>query len=151
VRATIALVLGGGVILGVIGVVAITVLEPGEERDPRDLAVGECVTDKGLTSETAHDVPTVRVIDCEGPHFGQVFYVFRLDVGTYPGELTVISRVDDACSAETDRVWLEPSDPMAYLNFLFPSRDMWFEGDRRYTCFVTTAGDDRFVGSVLAP
>lgn len=151
VAGIVALSLGGAVILGVIGVFAATILEPGEERDPLDLVVGDCVTDKGLAGEDPEDVPSVQVIACEDPHFGQVFYVSSLTEYPYPGESEVISRVDKACSAETDRVSLEASDPEGYLNFLFPSKDMWLEGDKRFMCLVTASGEDRFVGSVLAP
>ena len=149
--AVLSIAVGGGVIvIAIVAIVVAVVLNRGV-RNPEDLAVGDCVTDKGLASGSAQDVPSVRVVGCDAPHYGQVYFGATLDSGAYPGESTIISRVDDACEAQSDRVLFYQDDPVGYLQTLFPTRDGWEVGDREFLCLVVTDGVQTFSHSVLAP
>ena len=59
--------------------------------------------------------------------------------------------VDEFMYFITGSVTLTSSDPEAYLEFLYPTRESWAAGDREFTCLVSTDGVDQFVGSVLTP
>lgn len=144
-----ALVLGGGVILAATGGILAAVLEPGESRGIEELAVGDCFTDKGFAGD---EVFSVRVIDCAEPHYGQIYYISSLPAGPYPGDSSIVSLIGDACYAESDRFILGAADPYGYTTFLYPTREAWNDdGDRSFRCLVVTDGEDRFIGSVLAP
>ncbi len=145
------LVVSGLVIVAAAGGIVFAVLRPGEARAAGDVAVGECLLPNGLTDDSPDLVSELRAIDCAEPHFGQVFYRGTLPSGPYPGNSALMSTVDAACTAQATRVTLGADDPDGYLQYLAPTQEGWSNGDRGYTCLVTASGEDRFVGSVVAP
>ena len=149
--AVLSIAVGGGVIvIAIVAIVVAVVLNRGV-RHPEDLAVGQCVTDKGLVAESGHEVASVKVVACDEPHYGQVYFSGVLEKGPFPGEGTLASRVDDECAARSDLVVLAQGDPDGYLQTLVPTRDGWRMGDREFTCLVVTDGQGAFSHSVVAP
>jgi len=145
------LVASGLVIVAAAGGIAYAVLRPGEARAASEVAVGECLLPNGLTDDSPDLVSELRAIDCAEPHYGQVFFRGTLPSGNYPGDSAVRSAVDQACTAQANRVVLGADDPDGYLQYLFPTEETWNAGDQGYTCLVTASGEARFVGSVVAP
>jgi hypothetical protein len=63
----------------------------------------------------------------------------------------MIDQLDQICGAQAGRVSLGPDDPDGYMQYLAPTQEGWFRGDREYTCLVVASGEDRFVGSAVSP
>jgi Septum formation len=101
-----------------------------------DLEVGECLN--GLRAGS--DVTTVPSVPCEEPHEGEVFAVFDLPSGDYPGNAAVESQVDKGC--ETRLAAYSPSAPTdSALEqfFIYPQERNWIKGDREVVCIAKAA------------
>jgi len=149
--AIVAVTATGLLALGVVISIIVVALQPGETRDVSDLAIGDCLMPKNLTEDAPEELSSLRVIDCEEPHFGQVFYTGALPAGVYPGHASIIETLDQVCGAQAYRVTLGPNDPDGYMQYLLPTEEGWGLGNRKYTCLVVAQGEDRFVGSAVSP
>jgi hypothetical protein len=113
------------------------------------LSEGQCfTTPSGSLQGVTYDVD---VVPCEKEHDGEVFAVFDLPGGSYPGDDEITRSADDRCYAFQDTYamdrWALPADVDVY--YLTPTRQSWRAGDREITClFGNTDEQGTLTGSL---
>jgi hypothetical protein len=98
------------------------------------LTVGHCVD--GLRA--GNDLAGLPVLPCEQPHEGEVFAVFELPAGPYPGDAELGRQAQQECLKRFETY--APSsvaDDRVELFYLHPSPLSWTSGDRGVTCVAT--------------
>jgi hypothetical protein len=102
------------------------------------LRVGDCISQL----QDATSISTLPAVPCTAAHKGEVFAVFDLPAGPYPGASAVDSLVQAQCNTRLDAY--APStvgDADIGLYFVFPLERNWRAGDREVVCIATsTAG-----------
>jgi len=106
----------------------------GGEVSAAKLAVGHCVD--GL--KESDDLAGLPVLPCEQPHEGEVFAIFALPAGPYPGDEALGRQAQQKC-LEQFEVYAPSSvaDDKVELFYLHPSQLSWTSGDRGVTCVAT--------------
>ena len=95
---------------------------------------GDCIN--GIQSSAAiEDLP---VVPCTQPHEGEVYAVFELPAGPWPGDTAVQEQSEKRCKAEFKSYAPNAADSVDVL-YLHPLRESWTR-DRGVTCVAT---DDR--------
>jgi len=109
-----------------------------------DLQVGDCLND--LTDST--DVSSLPSVPCSQPHQGEVFAVFDLPPGPYPGAAGVDDLVSKGCNARlADFSPSAPSDDAIGLFSVYPLEQNWDRGDREVVC-IAKATSGSSTGSI---
>jgi hypothetical protein len=102
------------------GTVAVTTLKP-----------GNCIN--GIQGSGAiEDLP---VVECALPHEGEVYAVFNLPAGPWPGDATVQKQAETRCKAEFKTYAPKAADSAEVL-YLHPLQQSWSR-DRGVTCVAT--------------
>lgn len=98
------------------------------------LQVGDCVN--GL--EEQDSLLNLPGVPCAQPHEGEVFAVFDLPAGAYPGESAVNRQVNTECSGRL-RAYspAADADPAIGLFVVFPLEGNWRLGDREVVCIAS--------------
>jgi len=102
------------------GTVAVTTLKP-----------GDCINGT-QGAGTIEDLPVVK---CGLPHEGEVFAVFDLPAGPWPGDSAVQKDAEKRCQAEFKRYAPNAADTVKVL-YLHPLQQSWTR-DRGVTCVAT--------------
>lgn len=94
------------------------------------LAVGDCF-------DTVGGLLQVRVVPCDGPHDGEVYFRQALDPGPYPGGSALVGLAHETCARRLNdlAVVLNRPDLTSYV-FLVPSPRRWADGERAVVCAV---------------
>ena len=109
-----------------------------------ELQVGDCLND--LTNST--DVSSLPSVDCAQPHQGEVFAVFDLPPGPYPGADGVDDLVSKGCNARlAEYSPSAPSDDAVGLFSVYPLEQNWERGDREVVC-IAKATSGTTTGSI---
>jgi hypothetical protein len=105
------------------------------------LQVGECIED------IKRPITEVKVVDCARPHADEVFAVFVMPDGPFPGQAAV-EEFKDKCSREALAAYsaAAANSPVQHTSRRFPDEKSWATGDRSVTCMV--ASDPPTTGSV---
>src|SRR5690606_35814375 len=116
-------------------------------RTPVDrLRDGMCVKELPFGED---QVRTIRVVDCEVPHVGEVYAAFELADRDWPGDEVVEAEARDGCHErlrqDLPHAWVDPAVEVYYL---FPSGVSWGFGDRRVVC-ITQYMDGTRTGSLF--
>lgn len=107
---------------------------------PDQVAVGDCfseIPDDGI-------VTSVSTVGCDQPHEGEVYALFDLPDGDYPGEEAVTAAADDGCLER-----LQQDHPTAYddpdvgVFHLYPTHSSWRLGDREIVCVALYLDEPR--------
>jgi hypothetical protein len=108
-----------------------------------DLQPGDCVN--GLREYGNRG--SLSVVPCAQPHQGEVFAVFDLAPGAFPGQPNVD---DEASSGCNDRFGYYSSlDPSGEgLLIISPAASGWNHGDRNVTCIATPLDRGLTTGSI---
>ena len=153
--AVAGLILSAMWVIGFI-VLAIVAFNSSAKRDPGGtinqggdisataLKVGDCVNN--LKDST--DVLSLPGVPCTQPHEGEVFAVFDLPAGDYPGQDAVDKQVSEQCNTRLSAY--SPSaadDPAVGLFSVYPLRQNWERGDREVVC-IATATSGTTTGSI---
>jgi len=108
------------------------------------LQVGDCVN--GL--QDSDDVASLPAVPCSVGHEGEVFVVFDLPPGPYPGESGLRGQVEVRCNAELDSYAPNAiSDVTIGLFHVGPDEVSWDRGDREVVCIASSL-DGVTTGSV---
>ena len=110
-------------IVGNLGTKTVTALKP-----------GDCVT----SLEVSDNVTNLPVTDCAQAHEGEVYFVFDLPKGDYPGDDKVQKQSEDRCAKEINTYAGAGADEKFDIFYLRPSPDDWSR-DRGVTCIATDA------------
>jgi hypothetical protein len=88
-------------------------------------------------------------VPCTQPHEGEVFAVFDLPAGDYPGSAAVDDQVSRECN---DRLTAYSpsagSDPDIGLFSVYPLQQNWNRGDRQVVCLATASSGSTTTGSI---
>jgi hypothetical protein len=97
-----------------------------------EMEVGMCWDDVDGT-----EVSDVPIVDCSSPHDNEVFYLFDMADGSFPGEEAVQSAAADGCIAAFPAyVGSEYLDSDLDIYPLYPTEGSWDGGDREIVCSV---------------
>ncbi len=105
---------------------------------PRDrvhvsaLAPGDCVNELHTEAEEVLDMP---VVPCDTPHDGEVYAVFELPAGPFPGEEAVQEEVTVRCEDDL-RSFAGAGSEQLEFTFLYPATESFWTEDRQVTCIA---------------
>lgn len=109
-----------------------------------EIEVGMCVNDADIT-ESVWGLP---LADCDEPHDSEVFAIFDLPAGEYPGDDEVIRLSDEGCfAAFADYVGVPYDQSVLYFQFYWPDKRGWAVDDRAVICTLYDP-EGPLVGSV---
>lgn len=109
-----------------------------------DLEVGMCLNDSDLPA-TFTSIP---LVDCAEPHDSEVYAIFELPAGEYPGDDEVIRLSDEGCfAAFADYVGVPYDQSVLYFQFYWPDKRGWAVDDRAVICTLYDQ-EGPLVGSV---
>jgi hypothetical protein len=119
------------------------VVAPGEVES-LDLRVGDCFDDPG-----ADRVTTVDVVPCDHSHDYEVFHIFELEDGAYPGEPAIRQGWTAGCLAEFEDFVGKPFDVSEIeISGIHPTTETWADiDDREVICSVTRVDGEPMTGS----
>jgi hypothetical protein len=128
------LVRNGIILVGLFIVVGIVVVANLGNKNVTTLKAGDCVT----KLEESDSVTTLPVVDCAKAHQGEVYFVFQLSSGDYPGDEKVQKDAEARCTKEISTYAGAGADEKFDIFYLRPSPDDWSR-DRGVTCIATDA------------
>lgn len=100
-----------------------------------DLRVGDCVNDL----KDSNNLLSLPAVPCANPHEGEVFAVFDLPEGPYPGAASVDDQVNVSCSERLPSYSQGAfEDPAIGLFVSYPLEVNWRLGDREVVCIATS-------------
>ena len=98
-----------------------------------DLTEGQCIQ----LPEGESQVAAVETIDCEEPHDAEVFSVFELEEGDFPGPDEVRAQAQEGCLEEFEGyVGAAFEESSLEFSALTPNEDGWGRGDREIVCYL---------------
>ncbi len=101
--------------------------------------VGACVNTSDLSGGEITEIPTV---DCSEEHDAQIFHVFDMDDGDYPGDDAVQTAAQDGCLAEFEPfVGTAYEDSALDFSFIYPTEQTWTQADDREVLCVLYSMD----------
>lgn len=110
-----------------------------------DLEVGQCFQNPDDFAE----VSNVNTVDCDEPHHNEVYHLFDLVDGDYPGAAEAESAAIDGCIAAFDSyVGAALADSQLDVRYLYPSEETWGDGDREVVCSLYDLQGDQLTGSM---
>jgi hypothetical protein len=130
VLSVLSLLVGTGLLLAVIKAGA-NDRAAGIDRVTTDrLEVGQCIRAVGESTE----IYSMPVVPCDQPHEAEVYHVFTMDAGPFPGDAAVESESGERCSAALEP-YLTPENESLEIVYLYPHEGNWRQ-DRRVTCIA---------------
>lgn len=117
-----------------------------EVVDVFDVGVGDCFDDDAL-GESA-EVSNVALVPCDSPHDNEVFAVFDMPDGPWPGQEAVDVAIDDGCLPRFETfVGIDYESSRYVSTSLFPTEGSWEGGDREIVCFLYDIDFAKLMGS----
>ncbi len=96
------------------------------------LRVGDCFDDVSLEPTEVSDVPAVS---CDTPHDNEVFHVWQISGGDFPGEEPLNTQGIDGCLEPFETyVGVDYTDSRLDLFPISPTAESWEQGDREIVC-----------------
>lgn len=137
--------LGGcSVIQGILGEETVSrdadsqeVVEAGT-ADVFNLRVGDCFDDESLDG----GVSEVPAVPCAEPHDNEIYFIYDLPDGDFPGVTEVETLADEGCAAQFE-AFVGAAYETSAIDYwaLYPSEDTWTQiGDREVICSVWEPG-----------
>lgn len=112
----------------------------GGDLDVEQLRVGDCIDDV----EESEVVFSIPVVPCDEPHGAEVYAVFELPAGDYPGDDAVIAGADEGCFDRLETFSQSAfDDPSVEIFYYYPTGSTWRLGDREVVCIADFAGGPR--------
>jgi len=110
-----------------------------------NLEVGQCFNDPDATDEVS-DVP---IVDCEVAHDNEVYYLFDMPDGDFPGVSAVQLAADDGCFAQFESyVGQTYADSALGYWALYPTDGSWEQDDREIVCVLSDFNGGTMTGSM---
>jgi Domain of unknown function (DUF4190)/Septum formation len=128
--AVAALVISAAWIAIIASVIAYGLSARGKTVQATDLTTGDCVKDAYESQ-----LPTrVKRVNCDRPHYGELFAVLTLPDATYPGEEPLRARGDECGPTFFDYAPNSPEGPTFRVALAYPTADGWANGERSVVC-----------------
>lgn len=110
-----------------------------------DLEPGQCFEDPGASSE----ISDVETVDCAEAHAYEVYALFDLPDGDFPGVDGVEDAAIQGCYLRfDDYVGREYETSELAMSWLRPTSSSWDRGDREVVCTLYDLADQRLIGSM---
>ena len=98
------------------------------------LEVGTCFDDEDSGSGEVSDVP---IVDCSDPHDNEVYYLFDMPDGDFPGSNAIEEQAIDGCLASFDSyVGRSYETSVLDIAWITPTEPSWDGGDREIVCIL---------------
>jgi Septum formation len=112
----------------------------------QDVMVGDCYNNTPNSSSDA-----LPEVPCLQPHDNEVFYIFTMSPGKYPGDNAIQTSADNTCGDRlSDYVGDSPSASLDYGSFV-PDQLSWDSGERSVICDLTRSDSEKLNGTTRAP
>jgi hypothetical protein len=100
--------------------------------------VGQCFNDwEGAEDLEVQQVTELDIVDCNEPHDNEVYRIFDLPDGAFPGPDAINASVVTQCDAGFDLYVGTPyADSRFVYGALFPTEESWAASDREIVCFL---------------
>ncbi len=116
----------------------VSALALGCSKEVATADVGDCFERPSDTSAIG-DFDTVN---CDEPHFGEVYFKFDIADGDYPGNEAVTQQANDRCISEFETyVGVTFADSIYGIFPVTPTEETWNDADDREVICVLTALD----------
>jgi hypothetical protein len=128
----IGLVAGVFALLAIAAIVFVAIVGKGTVT-ATDVEVGDCLAE---IPDSAR-VLTVKTVECDQSHAGEVYAVLTMPDGGYPGN-AAIEEYQNKC--EPELIAYSPdamTDDSIQMYVLYPTTETWEQGDRAVTCVAT--------------
>lgn len=108
-----------------------------------DLAVGDCIANPDVTT-------ALQTVECDQPHFAQVYAQQEIDGDTYPGTSTLTADAQAFCESGTAGA-LDPAKLSSDFaaSYVIPTAETWGQNDRHIHCLVHRADKGDFTENLL--
>jgi hypothetical protein len=118
--------------------------------DPFEVKLGDCVDEPVSSTDEVEEVESVKAVPCDSPHDGEVYAVFDLPDGDFPGDEEVATAGEERCVEEFATFVGTPYDDSEYdITSLFPTKQSWEEkDDREYVCIVVAPEGEQVTGTL---
>jgi hypothetical protein len=128
-----------------------------ETVDAFDIEVGDCIvypeeTSAEQSTETTDAPSEIETVSCDQPHDSEVYTVFDLPDGDFPGDEEVVAAADERCAGDFESfVGNSYDNSVLDIEYFFPSEESWsFDGDREVACMVYHLEGEQLTGSAKA-
>ena len=110
------------------------------------LEVGQCFDDPEALDDEVSDVP---IVECADVHDNEVYYLFDLPDGDYPGLTAVKESADEGCFAQFEP-YVGRDYPTSALDYwaLYPTSSSWDQDDREIVCVLLDVERGTLQGSM---
>lgn len=119
-----------------------------DPADPFELQVGDCFDD---TAMGVNEVTEVPGLPCSTPHDNEVFALFDLPSGPFPGDEAIDAMAGQGCYDRFESAIgrrYEESE-LAFVS-MYPTEGSWTQiGDREVVCIAYDMEYAKLIGSVL--
>jgi hypothetical protein len=118
------------------------VTAPGE-LSAFEVRLGDCFMDD-LSESFMSQVENIEAVPCDEPHRNEVYALFDLPDGEFPGEDEVVQLSEEGCFERfPDYVGTDPQESRLNVGYLFPTQQSWdTRNDREVTCAVSDPAGD---------
>ena len=110
------------------------------------LEIGTCFNDESPDGAEVLEVP---VVDCAEPHDAEVYYLFDMPDGDFPGQSPLLDASSEGCYDQfqgyVGRDWETSS--LDFWTFT-PTAGSWGEGDREIACMLALYEGGQMTGSM---
>ncbi len=105
----------------------------GESQNVFDVGLGDCIS----SFNAEEQVEELTVIPCEEEHDQEVFAVFEVPDGDFPGGEAFQTQVETDCVGEfMTFVGMDYNESVLDIQWLEPTEESWAQGDRELVCTV---------------
>lgn len=120
------------------------------EIDAFAIDLSDCLVEPPATGDQAEEVADVSAVPCAEPHDGEVYALFDLPDGDFPGDEAVTTAADERCVEEFDTFVGKAYEDSALDFFTFtPTKDSWeLRDDREVVCVIGDPEGGQTTGSL---
>ena len=118
--------------------------------DAFDVELGDCVQQPDADDADVEEVESVEAVPCDQPHDGEVYSIFDLPDGDFPGDEEVGAAGEDRCVEDFGSfIGLSYDESVYDITSLFPTRESWESADdREYVCIAVAPKGETVTGSL---
>ena len=110
-----------------------------------ELKIGQCFDDP----DDFGAVSDVEIVDCDSPHDNEVYALFDMPDGSFPGVSVTEGAAQDGCyDAFAPYVGSDYASSVLALTWLVPTSVSWEAGDREVVCVAYDLDLKKLTGSV---
>lgn len=108
-----------------------------------NVRAGDCFNEPQTTQ-----IDALPELSCDGAHDDQVFYVFKMKSGAYPGDDQVTDDAMTTCQEQFDSRLAGSVSIVIQVDFIGPNRSTWDSGDRTVWCYLYSSDGAKLTTSM---